>query len=130
MNGRITTSIETEKKIIELQKLLKLSTKAAVMRIAMGISLNEKTDPRPEVKELTQEHNGATYQIITITGDKTEVYRAMIIESSNIAEIKDDEFIDLMISHITRGIEMLYTEYQLKGNYSKIIDYIFSFMEE
>ena len=32
MNSRLTTSFETEKKIIELQRLLKLSTKAAVMR--------------------------------------------------------------------------------------------------
>ncbi len=130
MNGRITTSIEIERKIIELQKILKLSTKAAVMRIGIGISLNINTDPREEVKELTQEHNGATYQLITIVGDKAEVYRALIIESSNIGNISDEEFLELLISHISRGVEMLYTEYQLKGNYNKMMDYIFNYMED
>ena len=130
MNGRITTSIETEKKIIELQKALKLSTKAAIMRIAIGLSLNIDSDPRDEVKELTEEHNGATYQFITIIGDNFELYRAMIIESSKIVNVSDEEFSDLLISHIARGVELLYTEYQLRGNYIKLVDYIFSSMEE
>ena len=130
MNGRITTSIEIEGKIIELQKVLKLSTKAAVMRIGIGISLNITADPREEVKELIQEHNGATYQLITIVGDKVEIYRALIIESSKIGNISDEEFLELLIAHISRGVEMLYTEYKLKGNYNKIMDYIFSFMED
>lgn len=130
MNGRITTSIEIERKIIELQKILKLSTKAAVMRIGIGISLNINTDPREEVKKLIQEHNGATYQLITIVGDKEEVYRALIIESSNIGNISNEEFLELLISHISRGVEMLYTEYQLKGNYNKMMDYIFNYMED
>ena len=127
MNGRITTSIETEKKIIELQKVLRLSTKAAVMRIALGISLNIKTDPRENIN--SQDHNGATYQIITITGEKTNLYKALITEYSRIYSMKDEEFLELVVAHISRGIEMLYTEYQLKGNYTKLIDYIFSFME-
>lgn len=127
MNGRITTSIETEKKIIELQKVLRLSTKAAVMRIALGISLNIKTDPRENIN--SQDHNGATYQIITITGEKTNLYKALITEHSRIYSMKDEEFLELVVAHISRGIEMLYTEYQLKGNYTKLIDYIFSFME-
>ena len=127
MNGRITTSIETEKKIIELQKVLRLSTKAAVMRIALGISLNIKTDPRENIN--SQDHNGATYQIITITGEKTNLYKALITEHSRIYRMKDEEFLELVVAHISRGIEMLYTEYQLKGNYTKLIDYIFSFME-
>ena len=127
MNGRITTSIETEKKIIELQKALRLSTKAAVMRIALGISLNIKTDPRENIN--SQDHNGAIYQIITITGEKTNLYKALITEHSRIYRMKDEEFLELVVAHISRGIEMLYTEYQLKGNYTKLIDYIFSFME-
>lgn len=127
MNGRITTSIETEKKIMELQKALKLSTKAAVMRIALGISLNIESDPRNNLN--LQDRNGATYQIVTITGDKTDLYKAMIIEHSNIVDLGDEEFLELIIAHISRGIDFLYTEYQLKGNYEKLIDYIFSFME-
>ena len=47
-NGRLTTSLDVEQKIIELQKLLKLSTKASVMRIAIGLSLRVKEDPRED----------------------------------------------------------------------------------
>lgn len=127
MNGRITTSIETEKKIIELQKILRLSTKASIMRIGLGISLNIESDPREEIEE--QDHNGATYQIVTITGDKFDLYKALIIKHLNYSKLDDNEIVDLIIAHISRGIGMLYTEYQLKGNYNKLIDYIFKFME-
>ena len=84
MNGRLTTSLEIEKKIIELQKLLKLSTKASVMRIAIGLSLKSKVDPRIDYPESSNDHGGATYQRITITGDYDELYKALMIEQINL----------------------------------------------
>lgn len=129
MNGRLTTSLEVEKKIIELQRLLKLSTKASVMRIAIGLSLKSKIDPRIEYPESENDHGGATYQRITITGDYDELYRALMIEHIQ-KEIEDKEiFPELLNSHITRGVNVLYDEYQLKGNYDKVLDSIFSLMD-
>ena len=129
MNGRLTTSLEIEKKIIELQRLLKLSTKASVMRIAIGLSLKSKTDPRIEYPESANDHGGATYQRITITGDYDELYRALMLEQLK-KEIDDKEiFPELINSHISRGVNVLYDEYQLKGNYDKVLDSIFSLME-
>ena len=128
MNGRLTTSLEVEQKIIELQKLLKLSTKASVMRIAIGLSLKSETDPRIEYNEKNNDHDGATYQRITITGDHDELYKALLIEQIN-QEIKDSElFPELFNSHISRGVNLLYDEYQLKGNYDKVIDSIFNLL--
>lgn len=125
MNGRLTTSLEIEQKIIELQKLLKLSTKASVMRIALGLSLRSKTDPRNEYNEKNNDHGGATYQRVTITGDFDELYRALLIEQLD-KEVSDSElFPELFNSHISRGINALYDEYQLKGNYDKVLDSIF-----
>lgn len=129
MNGRLTTSLEVEKKIIELQRLLKLSTKASVMRIAIGLSLKSKSDPRIEYPESENDHGGATYQRITITGDYDELYRALMLEQLK-KEIDDKEiFPELINSHISRGVNVLYDEYQLKGNYDKVLDSIFSLME-
>ena len=56
INSRLTTSLDVEKKIIELQKLLKLSTKASVMRIAIGLSLRVKEDPRDIYNEKNNDH--------------------------------------------------------------------------
>lgn len=125
MNGRLTTSLEVEQKIIELQKLLKLSTKASVMRIALGLSLKSNLDPRKEYNEKNNDHGGATYQRVTITGDYDELYRALLLEQLD-KEIGDNElFPELFNSHISRGINVLYDEYQLKGNYDKLLDSIF-----
>ena len=128
MNGRLTTSLEVEQKIIELQKLLKLSTKASVMRIALGLSLKSKEDPRVIYNEKNNDHGGATYQRVTITGDYDELYRALLIEQLNM-EVSDTEiFPELFNAHISRGINALYDEYQLKGNYDKVLDSIFELM--
>lgn len=128
MNGRLTTSLEIEKKIIELQRLLKLSTKASVMRIAIGLSLRSNTDPRLEYPESENDHGGATYQRVTITGEYDELYRALLIDQIKNDIDEKDIFPELMNSHITRGINVLYDEYQLKGNYDKVLDSIFSLM--
>lgn len=125
MNGRLTTSLETEKKIIELQKLLKLSTKASVMRIAMGLSLKSKVDPRIDYSENDNDHGGATYQRVTITGDYDELYKALMIEQINEKIEEKDIFPELYNSHISRGIDLLYDEYQLKGSYDKVLDSMF-----
>ncbi len=128
MNGRLTTSLEVEQKIIELQKLLKLSTKASVMRIAIGLSLKSKEDPRKQYNEINNDHGGATYQRITITGDFDELYKALLIEQLN-KEVTDSElFPELFNAHISRGVNVLYDEYQLKGNYDKVLDSIFELL--
>lgn len=128
MNGRLTTSLEVEQKIIELQKLMKLSTKASVMRIALGLSLRSKTDPRLEYPEKENDHSGATYQRITITGDYDELYRALLIEQIGQKIDENELFPELFNSHISRGINVLYDEYQLKGNYDKVVDSIFNLL--
>lgn len=99
------------------------------MRIAIGLSLKSKTDPRIEYPEKENDHGGATYQRITITGDYDELYRALMIE--HLAKDIDDKeiFPELINSHISRGVNVLYDEYQLKGNYDKVLDSIFSLME-
>lgn len=128
INGRITTSTEIETKIIELQKLLKLSTKASVMRIAIGLSLKNDSDPRLVYSEKQNDHGGATYQRVTITGIYDDLYRALLLEHIKLDVSEEKLFQELLSSHISRGVDLLYDEYQLKGNYDKVLDSIFSLM--
>ena len=128
MNGRLTTSAEVEKKIIEIQKLFKMPTKASVMRLAIGLSLKNNTDPRIEFPERENDHDGATYQRITITGDFDEFYRALLIEQIGEKISENEIFPDLFNAHISRGVNILYDEYQLKGSYDKVLDTIFAMM--
>ncbi|MDD3453639.1 MAG: DndE family protein [Bacilli bacterium] len=129
MNGsRLTTSLEVETKIIELQKVLKLSTKAAVMRIAFGLSINETGDPRFIYSEKVDDHSGSTYQRATITGDHDELYKALIIQHLDKPVEEKEIFPELFYSHISRGVNILYNEYKLVGNYEKIVDYLFKRM--
>ena len=125
MIGRLTTSLDVEKRIIELQRLMKLSTKASVIRIAIGISLKEVSDPRIEYPESKNDHDGATYQRATITGDNDELYKALLIEQINEKISEEDIFPELMNAHICRGVNKLYSDYKLKGNYEKLLDTIF-----
>lgn len=127
MNGRITTTSETETKIIELQKVLKFSTKASVIRISIGLSLKNNSDPRNEFKKHSN-HTGATYQIATITGNHDELYRALLIEHISDYNLDEKNLLELFSAHIVRGVNILYSEYQLRGNYDKIVDFIFSLM--
>ncbi len=122
---RLTTSLDTETKIIELQRAFKMSTKAAIMRIAIGLSLRNNEDPRIKYPESENDHNGATYQRITITGNYDELYKDLLIEhlEKNIPE--NELFPGLLNSHISRGVNLLYNEYKLKGNSDKVIESIF-----
>ena len=128
MNGRLTTSFDVENKIVELQKVLKLTTKAAVMRLAIGISLKMKTDPEIDYPEKDNDHGGSSYQKMTIFGDYDEIYKVMIINHLD-KEIDEKKIFPAIVnSHIARGVNMLIEEYQLKGNYDKVVDTIFELL--
>lgn len=125
MNTRITTSNDIENKIQELQNIMKLSTKAAVMRIAIGLSLRLKEDPREKFQNDINDNSGANYQRITITGDFDDIYKSLI--TNHFGQPLDDnqKYIELIKAHISRGVNILYEEYQLKGSSEKIIDTLF-----
>lgn len=121
--NRLTTSRLIEIKIIDLQHAFKMSTKAAVMRLAIGVSLKKPSDPRKNMKPEELENNGANYLISTITGEYEELYKMLLSRHLN-SILNDSQFTNLIKAHVSRGINYLSSEYQLNGSGDKVISKI------
>lgn len=125
MNLRLKTNIETEAKLNELQSLLQVSSKAAVMRFAIAYSLRQKGDPRFNgeciEKYDVKNQNGADYIRYTIFGSDEIFYKLMMEQHLQI-HLSDDEFFpELTNAHLNRGIVELQAELKLAKNKEKLI---------
>lgn len=125
MNLRLKTSLDTESKLNELQTLLQVSSKAAVMRLAIGLSLKIDGDPR-NVEGIVSNYdihkqNGADYNRFTIFGEDELIYKILMKQQLQM-DIDDDLFFpELTNAHIDRGIKELYADYKLTNNRIKYI---------
>lgn len=125
MNLRLKTSLDTESKLNELQTLLQISSKAAVMRLAIGLSLKIEGDPRKVdnviIKYDIHKQNGADYNRFTIFGEDEVIYK--ILMKQHLKMDFDDEvfFPELTNAYIDRGIKELYADYKLTNNRIKYI---------
>lgn len=125
MNLRLKTSLDVESKLTELQSALQLSSKAAVIRLAIAFSLRIKGDPRIVngriVKYNVKNQNGADYNRFTIYGTDEVVYKA-IMQQHLKQYVEDDIFFpELTNAHLTRGIVELNAELKLANNKEKFI---------
>lgn len=125
MNIRLKTNSDVETKLNELQSLLQLSSKAAVMRLAMSFSIKAHTDPRivngQVVNYNIKNQNGSDYVRFTIFGDN-ELYYKVLMEQCVGRKISDDDFFpEMTCAHINRGINQLMSEVKLAGTREKFL---------
>lgn len=123
---RVKTSADIEEKLSELDKKIKLSSKAALMRIAIACSVREAGDPRIENGVTTsyesRSQGGADYQRFTIFGQNEEIYKLLMVQNLG-REISDEEFFpDLTNAHIRRGIRYMHSEYLYTDNRDKFFE--------
>ena len=120
MNIRLKTSFEMETLLVQLQTNLQFSTKAAVMRLAIGFSLQKKGDPRivgdSEYKYDIKNQSGQDYLRLTILGNDDMLYKLIMEEHLGHSISDDDFFPSLVYSHIDRGIKILDSEYKYAKN--------------
>ncbi len=113
---RLRTSSDTEMKLMELDRKIKLSSKAAIMRIAIACSLKQDSDPRivngqKESYDIRVQ-GGMDYQRLTVFGQVEDIYRLLMVNHLG-HEITEDEFFpELACAHIRRGVDYLYSEYR------------------
>lgn len=115
MITRLKTTTDVENKLVELDRRIKLSSKAAIMRLALSYSIKIKTDPRVQ-NDITRHYDirkqdGLDYQRLTIFGQNEELYKLLMINQLG-TDITDEEFFpELTFFHIERGINLLYSDY-------------------
>lgn len=125
MNLRLKTSLDVETKLTELQSALQLSSKAAVMRLAIAFSLRIPGDPRivdgNVIKYDVKKQNGADYNRFTIFGTDDDVYKVLMKQHLK-ENITDDEFFpELTNAHLSRGIIELNGDFKLANNREKFL---------
>jgi len=124
MTDRLVTSQTLESKIIQIQECMNFSTKAAVIRLAIGLSLKTGGDPRIGLDKDVKDNLGGNYHKHTIFGDDEIIYYLMF-KCGIQEDIKDDDvFPDLAKAHLIRGMEILFAQYQLLGNSAKITSWL------
>lgn len=114
---RLKTTADIENKLSELDRKIKLSSKASIMRLAIACSLKLNGDPRIKDSEMRhydiKNQDGLDYQRLTVLGQMEEYYRLLMVEFAQ-KEISDDEFFpELTYYHIERGLNYLYSEYRI-----------------
>ena len=125
MNLRLKTKLEDETKIYELQNGLQVSSRAAVIRLAIGYSLRINEDPRIVdgifVKYDTSKQNGADYNRFTLYNNDELLYK-VLMEQKLQSHLSDNEFFpELTYAHIHRGIKELYADFKLCGSKEKFL---------
>lgn len=125
MNLRLKTTLEVESKLTELQSMLQLSSKAAVIRLAIAFSLRIEGDPRmingSVIHYDLKKQNGADYNRFTIFGTDEIVYKAIMQQHLG-GFVEDDVFFpELTNAHLSRGIIELNADLKLAKNKEKFI---------
>ena len=123
---RIRTTADVELKLTDLDKKLKLSSKAAIMRLAIACSLKMNGDPRIKADVVrhydVKNQDGLDYQRLTVFGQKEEYYKVLITEFAQ-SEITDEEFFpELTYFHIERGVNYLNSEYRYLNDRDKFFN--------
>lgn len=113
---RLRTSSDTEMKLIELDRKIRLSSKAAIMRIAIACSLKQDGDPRiingEKIDYDIKNQGGMDYQRLTIFGQAEEMYHTLMTNHLRHGVTEEEFFPELTCAHIKRGVDYLYSEYR------------------
>lgn len=119
MNFRLKTSKETGEILKSLQNSTGL-TWNILCRLAVSLSLKDSTQPDP-----ISNTAGVEIHRTAMTGEFDYVYKALIRQHAGYHVPEEEYFPDLFNRHIERGIKILESEYQLAGNYEKLLENLF-----
>ena len=129
MNERLTTNSESEGKIIEVQRFLGFQSKASIIRICVGISLKDETNPLEVYKHEVLSNDGMNYNRSTLIGEDYEILRLMFSEHLGYEISNNLFFPEMYKAHLIRGINKLYAFYELNKDIDKIFNYLGTMME-
>lgn len=123
MNFRLTTTKETEERLVFLQSVTGL-TWNVLSRIAVALSLRDPSLPE-SVKNKTA--GKITIPRNVMTGEFDYIFKALIRQHAK-RNVPDEEYFpDLFNAHLERGIRLLENEYKHAGNYEKLLQNLLNF---
>ena len=116
---RLRTSKESKERLENLNRVLRMSSNAVILRYALAKSINETTPVEEDESSVVSNNSGFEINRVTLFGDNEIVYRLLM----GVTDISDDEkfFPYLTNRHIERGLKILEREYKLAGNRDKFI---------
>jgi hypothetical protein len=124
MITRYKTNKETELHLIEIQKNLSLPTKAAVMKIAVGLAiLNSKDEKINYLKYELRNQDGVDYSRSTIVGNDEKLLN-LYFESLDIINIGEDFFPEGFHTLLVKGIDLLASEVKYQKTKERFFDFL------
>ena len=130
INTRLKTSKLTEQYLDELQNVLGLSTKAAIARIAIGLSLNSENNPLNDPRFNGNDQSGFEFQRQTLLGEHDNIYKALITQSIGTTLTDEEYFPRAIYCHIEQGMHLLSSEYKHHGNRNKLYTFLLDLCQD
>lgn len=124
MYTRLRTSKESKERMEFLNKGLKFSSYAILLRYAIAKSINYDDSVEDDDMAIVKNNSGFDISRSTLFGENEIIYKLLM----NKVSVDDDElfFPILTNKHIERGLKLLEREYKLTGNKDKFIADIIS----
>lgn len=122
---RMRTDSNMELKLVELQEAFQVTSKAAIMRIAIAVSLTREGDPRlnnGSIQEYTPKVlDGIDYHRLTIFGMDENVYKILMQQHLHKSLTDEEFFPELTFYHLKRGLYDLYADYKLAKTRDRLL---------
>jgi DNA sulfur modification protein DndE len=118
MVQRIKISNKATDYLDKMQNKLHLSSKAAILRICISLSLNDSTLLNGTFSY--DNNNGFDISLDTLFGDYSVFFEGLI-KNHYKKEMTDKEYVEQVIGHIERGIVILYGEFATTNTTHELI---------
>ena len=116
---RLRTSKESKERLENLNRVLRMSSNAIILRYAIAKSINEQMNVEEDDSSIVSNNSGFEINRVTLFGENEIIYRLLmgVTDSS-----EDEKFFPYLTNrHIERGLKILEREYKLAGNRDKFI---------
>jgi hypothetical protein len=129
INLRLRTSKSDEVKLIELQSGLQMSSKAAVIRLAIGVALQQGVTDHDISQQIEISQNdsqlGGDYFRYTIFPTDEMIYKIMIQQQLKRSVEDVDFFPNHVKAYMSIGLDLLYRNFKLHKK-EKLLQKIFN----
>lgn len=121
MVQRIKTSGQTSINLDRIQNKLHLSSKAAILRLCLSLSLNEKEEV--DLTKVSSTEGGFDISLNTLFGEYDVLFR-ILIKNNYKKSMNEQTFVKLVQAHLERGMIKLYGEFATNNDIYKFIESI------